>query len=447
MSNNRSSQGNNLRFITLSGMMLSLLALILSALLVCKHSGVCTSSFGCSIDGVDGCAELGQSKYSKITLPFISSTSIPIAWFGFFYYSLMFLLLLQVLIKKKTDNGYLLKLVAGLATFGFVFDIFLAYRNFFVLVNPCLLCSYTYLCQIGILFSSFWLYFSSNDDQSTRQTKRKLSIRIMEDWKGVHLPIVGAILFTLLLSIIISLSNHVSPSTTTQNINQINGLLPNSKVSGMLRELHSLKKIDVNKTGLNLYSGGEGAYIDIHEWIDFRCPHCREASHAMTKLLARWPGRINLYYRYFPLDASCNPHIERKQPGAASCKGAQAALCSGKQKYYENFIHQLFDFQQSRTNINYTSLRELTGELGGDWASIRSCMVSAKTKVALKKDIETAKKIDISATPTLILNGHQLPAGFPEMSWLRRVLDALVLEKEGEAAIEDYQSRSSTSPE
>ena len=202
-----------------------------------------------------------------------------------------------------------------------------------------------------------------------------------------------------------------------------------------LRELRSLQKRDLSTRGLSSYIGDEGAYITIHEWLDFRCPHCRQGSDLLKAIMQRWPGRIKLYLRYFPLDGNCNSHIKRRQPDAASCKAAWAAFCASKNKYYGQFAQQLFAFQTTQTHISYDSLQSLTEELGGNWPQIRSCMSSGLARAAIAKDIRDAKKIEISATPTILLNGYQLPAGVPEKSWLIRTVDALVLEKEGEEAL------------
>ena len=147
------------RFVILAALLLSLLALLISAFLVCKHSGACVSSFGCEIDGVDGCAELGDSAHSNIRIP-LTRMSVPIAWFGFFYYALIALFFARLYFGGKKQTEPALGLLCGIVVFGFIFDLFLAYRNFFTLLTPCLLCAYTYICQLGILFSLSWLYFS-----------------------------------------------------------------------------------------------------------------------------------------------------------------------------------------------------------------------------------------------------------------------------------------------
>ncbi len=424
----------HLNFPVIAGVVCAAIALILSILLVCKHSGVCTSAMGCKIDGVDGCSELGGSIYSRFNIPF-TNIGISIAWFGLFYYALVFFLFLRLLftLKDKSKNQAL-ALLAGIALSGFCVDIFLAYRNFFTLVIPCLLCAYTYICQVAILIAAMYLYFSP---ESEKKTGSSLAI-LWQETKAVRLPIGGAVLVSLLFMLIFLLSDG---SKVEKKVGADSDLLPMSQVASTLRELHSLKAVDIPTTGLNAYEGEEGAYIIVHEWIDFRCPHCYQAVKAMQAAKKRWPGRVKVYYRNFPLDATCNPHMNRRQPDAASCKAAQAALCAARKDYFPQFFHGLFAFQASRTHISHSSLAELTQSIGGNWSQIQNCMRSSSTQAALAVDLRASQLVKISATPTIALAGHLLPSGIPTQSWFFRVLDALVLQKEGEDAIEDYENR------
>ena len=419
-------------FAALLGIFLSVAALLLSGVLVCKHSGACTSSFGCSIDGVDGCAELGGSRYSKIHIPF-TDIGISIAWFGFFYYAFLFLLFLKIRKKTKENQKDALGLLTALTVFGFVFDIFLAYRNFFILAVPCRLCIYTYLCQVGIIFSAFWLYLSPDRFNASNKSKDFL-VSLRTGMKASRFALGGSILLTLCLFFLLLIFAKTKQTSANTEQTETIALLSESEVSRILREFRALKKAKIKKAALVPYKKYPRAYIDIHEWVDFRCPHCREASLIMSSILKRWPGRINLYYRFFPLDGSCNPMMKRKSPGSPSCKGALAALCSRKKNYYADFIGGLFKFQTSQASIDYGSLRELTSRLGGNWSKKQRCMQSPTAKGLLKKDILAAKHVKVSAVPTITVNGYLLPPGLPNKAWLLRLVDALVLEKEGARA-------------
>ena len=419
-------------------LVVSFIAIILSLILLCKHTGICTSSFGCSINGVDACAELGKSSYSKIAF---LGFHFPIAWLGLLYYTIIFSLFLRLHQTSKKASSHSLNIIFALASFGFVFDLFLAYRNFFVLLNPCLLCVYTYICQFAILSSTFWIYFSPFNKEANPSLAK-----LWEESKNEKLTFLFSIVFALIVGFGFSYMGDTEEDHSHHNHNNNHQhnfkLLEKSEVSSILRELNSLKEIKLEESKLRSFEGNKGAYVHIHEWLDFRCPHCRVGSEVLQSALQRWPGRVKIFYRNFPLDGNCNPLMaKRKSPGAPSCKAAQAALCTTQYDYHSAFVKGIFNFQRSQTQITYESLRTLLESLGGKWAPVSACMPSKKVKQKLLFDVKVAEKIKISATPTIILNNRLLPAGVPNKRWLFKVIDALVLDKEGENAIQDFQAR------
>ena len=428
--------------LTFAAIFVSIIGVIISLILVCKHSGNCTSTFGCTINGVDGCSELGSSKYSKINFPF---ASIPIAILGFFYYSLIGLLLFNLNKIKEVFYNSTLSLLTSLVVFGFIFDLFLAYRNFFVLTTPCLLCVYTYICQILLLGIILWLYFDP-DTAHHRSSKNHLNASIVELIKVNKISFIASIVLASFVFFIfhIYLSSKSNADKLVQNPNSNLNILPKSEVNQVLKEFRSLKKIEIAYESIKTYEGDESAYIIIQDWYDFRCPHCRHLSELLQEAMIRWPGRIKLIYRQFPLDGTCNSAVKQKQVDGASCKAALASICSSKDN--ESFVkmyHGLFNFQITQTHIDNITLAKLVSEVGGSWNQIESCMNSPSTYALLHKDLQEGEKINLSATPTVTINNFLLPAGSPDKIWFFRLLDALVLEKEGDEAILDFNNRAS----
>ncbi len=446
-------------YVLLALLVFALLAFVLSLFLVCKHSGACTSSFGCAIDQVDGCAELGKSRHSRFQIPF-TSIELSIASLGLFYYAFITALALSLLWQsrssKPSSTSLLTSALAFFAVFGFVVDIFLAYRNMFVLVHPCLLCVYTYICQFCILLSALWLYLDPHYRQKQKQGTREPLALLLRLSQALGLPLGGALLLSL--CIVFLMPSPAKEHTAHQGHNHNHShshagsglafrqnfpLLEMSKVASVLRELESMKLVDLTKHAPQSpsYEGGPDAYISIHEWLDFRCPHCLHGTKLTQALKKRWPGRIKVYYRYFPLDAHCNPAIRHKQADQASCEGARAAICSAQESYFSDFFHRLFAFQSSHTAIGEASLAKLNEELGGNWPQFKECMQRRSTQEAIMSDVKAAQAFEISATPTFVVNGRLLPAGVPQSKWLVRVIDALVLKQEGKKAIEFFLAK------
>ncbi len=434
MSSSKSASGTS-KILPLIGLAVAVIALVISGMLVCKHEGVCSASMGCTIGNVDGCSELGKSSYSKLF------GLVHIAWLGFFYYAFMSVsfLLLYLRADDRENRPAALTLLMAAAVFGFVFDLFLAYTNFFVLVVPCVLCGYTYICQLGVLIISALLYVNGTRDGQGGKLG-DLSKGGVALWPSLAGGMVSILVLMIILSMIAGggsgngngedgdnfLANVASAEVRTQR----------------LRELRAFKTVDLNTRGLDNVVGQDTAFISIHEWADFRCPHCLHTHEMVRAAQRRWPGRIKVYYRHFPLDGACNPLMEG-QRGGFSCNGAQAAICAPQQNIFDGVYHGIFEFQKTRTNITPATLQKLVEGLGGNWSSMVNCMGSPATVQKLNRDINAAKDLDIQSTPQVVLNGHVLPPGTPNPQFFFAVIDSLVVEKEGQAAVDDFNARKS----
>src|SRR5258708_31082249 len=53
--------------------------------------------------------------------------------------------------------------------------------------------------------------------------------------------------------------------------------------------------------------GASHAPVTVVEYGDFECPNCKQAAPAVKLLLERFPGRVRLVYRHFPLE-EVHPH-------------------------------------------------------------------------------------------------------------------------------------------
>lgn len=411
------------RNLILFGLGCAIAGTILAALLVCKHSfgEVCQSSFGCSVGGVDGCQELGASHHSKIL-------GIPIAVPGLFYYLLLVFIFWKIL--REGASAPILAILTALVSFGLVFDAILGYINFRVLVVPCRLCAFSYLTTAGMVIATALIYMKAGKEQEWNMNV--LTQGLKRIIPGAGFAAVGTMAVFLFLFVAGAVSSQKkSPGD----------LLPESEVSGRLNEFRQMTKMELSTDGLTVFEGEKSAYIIIHDFADFRCPHCFHAHEVLAQAMARWPGRIRIYYRHFPLDGSCNPQVGRKQPGSLSCNGAQASFCSAEQGLAPQMYAGIYQFQAEDKEITLDELKGLTLRLKGDWNRLVTCMGSGKPAALLARDLKDAETVKVRSTPTLVVADRLLPAGTPDPSYFMKLLDAMVLEKEGAAAVEDFRRR------
>lgn len=411
-----------------AGLAFSLFGIILTILLVCKHMfpAFCTGSMGCEIDGVDGCAELGDSAYSSIF-------GVPIALLGLFYYSIVLALFLKTFVKPSVA---LTGLLFTAAVVGILVDLPLFYLNYFVLSTPCTLCAYTYIATIGIFIAAFFMFMPEYRAGNLKGVSMGQAIK-----EGL-VPAMAGLVFTVIVLFIISLMASSAESEPAASDGSIE-LLPAEYSERMIEDLTAFSRAELSTDGLTSMVGSEDGYIIIHKYADFLCPFCYDGVQLARRAHERWPGRLKVYYRNFPLDGSCNPMLQQSRPptGEWRCNAAYAAICASNQGLFPDMYYTLFELQKSRTPITMEEIRSITEAHNGDWATMQNCMQSPRTERVLQRDIEDAGRIGINATPTVIVNGRKIPGGLPRESYFMQMLDALVYEQEGQAAYDEYRER------
>jgi protein-disulfide isomerase len=145
--------------------------------------------------------------------------------------------------------------------------------------------------------------------------------------------------------------------------------------------------------------GPTNAPITIVEFSDYECPYCVRAEPTVKDLLAKYPGKIKLVYRDYPLPA------HTKAP-----KAAEAAHCAGDQGKYWEMHDKLFS---PGAKLEVADLKTAARDVGVDGAKFDQCLDSG----AKSKDVETHRKAGdeagVSGTPAFFINGRPLAGAQP----------------------------------
>lgn len=140
--------------------------------------------------------------------------------------------------------------------------------------------------------------------------------------------------------------------------------------------------------------GPKDAPVWLVEFSDFQCPACKAFSGTVADLIKKYPDRLLIAYRYFPLDL----HPQ-------SVPAAIAAESAGKQGKFWEMEQLLFANQDRFSDTLYT---ELAAQLGLDMNAFTASIQDPATKQAVTNDTTYGNSIGISATPTFFLNGVKL---------------------------------------
>jgi protein-disulfide isomerase len=146
--------------------------------------------------------------------------------------------------------------------------------------------------------------------------------------------------------------------------------------------------------------GDPNAPVTIVEFADYQCPYCEKVEASIQELLKKYPGKVNVAFRDFPL-AAIHPNAE---------KASEAARCAGKQGKFWEFHDALFAAQ---AKLDEPGLKAEARTLGLDENVFSSCLESAEFAPQVARDQEDGKNAGISSTPGFFINGIFLSGAQP----------------------------------
>ncbi len=124
------------------------------------------------------------------------------------------------------------------------------------------------------------------------------------------------------------------------------------------------------------------------EFSDFQCPYCAKANPTLKQLLAKYPHRLKLVYKFFPLT----------QIHPQALPAAQAAWAAGQQGKFWQYHDALFTDQKQLGEVLYLDIAK---KLKLDLVKFNHDRTLALK--AIQTDIELANKLEVSGTPSFLI--------------------------------------------
>ncbi|MFC1814676.1 thioredoxin domain-containing protein [Thermodesulfobacteriota bacterium] len=150
--------------------------------------------------------------------------------------------------------------------------------------------------------------------------------------------------------------------------------------------------IDANPRG-GPVMGPADAPVTLIVFTDFECPFCRKTHQELHALMDRFPGKIRLALRHFPL-------AQHKWAGQA----AEFAYCAQQQGRFWPFADSVF---AHRGRLSEEILHAYTRQSGiADTEAFNQCVRTGQGKKAVADDIAEGKNLGVQSTPSLFINGR-----------------------------------------
>jgi protein-disulfide isomerase/uncharacterized membrane protein len=360
------------------------------------QGGAGVDSF-CNISTGMNCETVAASEYS-------SFLGIPISVWGLEYFGLAIALVLAAHYRfipiKRWDS-----LILALSLLGVPVTILLGWISLSVIQSVCILCLLVYVVN-ALLVVALAIPNRQRLVPFLKQGPKEL----------IELALDPKHRVTAILAVVIGLSQFLwVPRIFGREAHAANDAKPLLEVGdakvGTWRGLPA--------SGKTL--GPADAPIRIEEFTDFQCPFCSRAHDVMLQVVEKYPGKIHLMHRDYPLDHNCNPAVpEPFHPDA--CAAAFFARCAADQDLFWPYESLLFHNQRKLKKAAMLSFAE---QAGLDLDKMNACVQSETTHKAVLADIEEGMKRGITGTPAFFVNGEAIVGARPIEFWDEKIRSLL----------------------
>ena len=158
------------------------------------------------------------------------------------------------------------------------------------------------------------------------------------------------------------------------------------------------------------------AVVTLEEFGDFQCPPCRQLSGEIKKLEGEYNSRVGIVFRHYPLSSMHQQAFE----------AAQAAEAAGLQgKFWE--MHDLLYARQEEWSEKTNARQLFTGYaelINLDVEKFSRDFESPQIKERIQADLRRGDSINISGTPSLFVNGREIPSESMTPEGIRKTIDS-----------------------
>lgn len=146
--------------------------------------------------------------------------------------------------------------------------------------------------------------------------------------------------------------------------------------------------------------GDPNAPVEVWDFSDFHCPHCRTFAETTEKQLIEEyikPGRARLVYKHFIV--------------LQSYQAANASECAAEQGKFWEYHDYLFAKQETDAPFTPDELKRYARELGLDTEAFDRCVDSGKYMNVVLQETNEGRRLGVRGTPTIFVNGQLVPRG------------------------------------
>jgi protein-disulfide isomerase len=155
--------------------------------------------------------------------------------------------------------------------------------------------------------------------------------------------------------------------------------------------------------------------LELVEFADLQCPHCKEAQDTMDKLVQDFP-QAKIVFENYPL-TDIHPY---------AFKAAAEGVCVRKEKgdaAFFTYAKAVFEKQGALTAESAAStLDAAVTAAGADPGATATCAQSQAAKDDVDASLQLGRDVGVDQTPLLSVNGHLLPIASMSYEVLKKII-------------------------
>ncbi len=162
--------------------------------------------------------------------------------------------------------------------------------------------------------------------------------------------------------------------------------------------------------------GMENSLVVVEEFADFQCPTCAVVHPKMKEVMAKYGNRVKFVFRNYPL-SQVHPNAYR---------AATAAEAAGLQGKFWEMQDLLFTNQGNWSNQPdpLKLFADYAKQLSLDVEKFNNDILAMSTKSRVDADINRGRTLNITSTPSVLINGKLIPFSQVEVAGLSNLIEA-----------------------
>lgn len=191
----------------------------------------------------------------------------------------------------------------------------------------------------------------------------------------------------------------------------------NPGADGILRALEAMRADTDQADGAIGLDVAATAPVDLVEFGDYQCPHCRRAHQIVRQLKQLFGDRLRFRFRNFPL-SQIHPHAKHAAEAAVSVRSQ-----AGEEAFWA--MHDaIFAHQRDGVDaLDDAHLARYAEEVGADGAHVLSDLDTGKFEETVEVDFMEGVRMGVNGTPTFFINGDRFDGDWRDIEHLAAALE------------------------